>query len=234
MGQKVHPLGLRLGINANWRSRWFADKAVYAEYVREDIEVRALLKERLPNAGVAQIDIERGPGEVTILIHTSRPGVIIGRGGAGTTDLKKRFEQLIQRGRRGKVAETQKVHVKIDIVEVRQPEANAQLIAESIKYQLEKRVMFKRAMKQAVEKAVAQHVLGIRIILAGRLGGADIARSEKLAQGTVPLSTLRGIIDYGFAEALTTFGTIGVKVWIYRGEDNSLPLDRPAARRISA
>ncbi len=230
MGQKINPISLRLGINTNWRSRWFAAGRNYTHSLQEDLAIRALLKQRLQNAGVSLIEIERGPGDLTILIHTARPGVIIGRGGAGTTELKKHLEKLIiSRGKK-----TDLPRIKIDIVEVRQPEANAQLVAENIQYQIEKRVMFKRAMKQAVEKAMAQHVQGIRIIMAGRLGGAEIARSEKLVQGSVPLSTLRGLIDYGFAEAKTTYGTIGIKVWVYRGDEAKLNLERPAARRISS
>ena len=221
MGQKINPISFRLGINTNWRSRWFAAGKAYTEYLHEDLAIRRLIAKRLDNAGVAQIEIERHPGELTVIIHTARPGVVIGRGGAGTTELKK----LLEKGN---------LRVKIDIVEIRQPETNAQLVAENIKYQLEKRVMFKRAMRQAAEKAMVGPVRGVRMLLAGRLGGAEIARSEKLSQGSVPLSTLKAKLDYGFAEANTTYGTIGIKVWLYKGDQATLNLEPPAARRISA
>lgn len=231
MGQKINPISLRLGINTNWRSRWFADGKAYTEYLHEDLAIRRLIAKRLDNAGVAQIEIERHPGELTVIIHTARPGVVIGRGGAGTSELKQLLEKKFLQGKTG---EKGNVRVKIDIVEIRQPETNAQLIAENIKYQLEKRVMFKRAMRQAAEKAMVGPVRGVRMLLAGRLGGAEIARSEKLSQGSVPLSTLRAKLDYGFAEANTTYGTIGIKIWLYKGDQASLNLEPPAARRISA
>ncbi len=219
MGQKINPISLRIGINTNWRSRWYKEKG-YANSIRDDFLIRDLLKKKLSDCGVAKIEIERSQGDTTVIIHTAKPGIVIGRGGSGTAELKKAIED--------KVASK----VKIDIVEIRQPESNAQIVADTIKTQIEKRIAYKRAMKQAVEKAIAAKVKGIKIQVSGRLGGAEIARSEKLSRGSVPLTTLRSEIDYGFAESKTTYGTIGIKVWIFKGEKQELDIERPVSRRV--
>jgi small subunit ribosomal protein S3 len=205
VGQKVHPVGLRLGINRTWNSRWFAISG-FASLVVEDNRVRTFLKKRLYQAGVSKIEIERAANKARIRIYTSRPGIIIGKRGAEIENLKKEIEGRIKR------------EVFIDIKEVRRPELEAQLIAENIAMQLVRRVAFRRAMKKAVSSAIRFGALGIKISCAGRLGGAEMARREWYREGRVPLHTLRADIDYGFAEAFTTYGVIGVKVIIFRGE----------------
>lgn len=220
MGQKINPVSIRIGINKTWNSRWYRENG-YAKTVGEDIKIRKLLKKKLENGGVSKIDIERGHAEAVIIIHTAKPGVIIGRGGSGTMDLKKLIEKLIDD------------KIKIDIVEIRNPEANAMIVASSIKSQLERRIAYKRAMKQAIDKAVAAKVKGIKIQVSGRLNGAEIARSEKKSVGRVPLTTFRSDIDYGFAEANTTYGTIGIKVWIYKGEKRDYETESQFTHRVS-
>jgi small subunit ribosomal protein S3 len=205
VGQKVHPVGLRLGINRTWNSRWFAISG-FASLVVEDNKVRTFLKKRLYQAGVSKIEIERAANKARIRIYTSRPGIIIGKRGAEIENLKKEIEGRIKR------------EVFIDIKEVRRPELEAQLIAENIAMQLVRRVAFRRAMKKAVSSAIRFGALGIKISCAGRLGGAEMARREWYREGRVPLHTLRADIDYGFAEAFTTYGVIGVKVIIFKGE----------------
>ena len=206
MGQKVHPVGLRLGINKTWNSRWFAG-SMFAEFVIEDEGVRRFLKKRLYQAGVAKIEIERAAAnKVRIRIYTSRPGIIIGKRGAEIENLKKEIEAKIKR------------EVYIDIKEVRRPELEAQLVAENIALQLVRRVAFRRAMKKSVNAAMRFGAKGIKISCSGRLGGAEMARREWYREGRVPLHTLRADIDYGFAEAFTTYGVIGVKVTIFKGE----------------
>jgi small subunit ribosomal protein S3 len=205
VGQKVHPVGLRLGINRTWNSRWFAISG-FASLVVEDNKVRTFLKKRLYQAGVSKVEIERAANKARIRIYTSRPGIIIGKRGAEIENLKKEIEGRIKR------------EVFIDIKEVRRPELEAQLIAENIAMQLVRRVAFRRAMKKAVSSAIRFGALGIKISCAGRLGGAEMARREWYREGRVPLHTLRADIDYGFAEAFTTYGVIGVKVIIFRGE----------------
>lgn len=205
MGQKTHPIGFRLGVNKSWYSRWFSVRD-YARFLHDDLKLRAFLMEKLRHAGVSKIEIERVTTKVKINIHSARPGVIIGKKGSGIDQLR---------------AETQKLttsEVFINIVEVRKAEADAQLISENIADQLQRRIAFRRAMKKAMSQAFKFGVAGIKIQCAGRLGGAEIARTERYAEGSVPLHTLRADIDYGFSEALTTYGQIGVKVWIYRGE----------------
>jgi small subunit ribosomal protein S3 len=205
MGQKVHPLGFRLGYVKTWSSRWFAEKD-YAHLLHEDLRIRAMVKEKLYHAGVAKIEIERSGNQIKIYISTARPGIIIGRKGAEVDKLKAELDALTKR------------QVQINIKEVRKPELDSQLVGENIAMQLEKRVSYRRAMKKAVAAALRLGAQGIKVHCAGRLGGAEIARKEWYREGRVPLHTLRADIDYGFAEAKTTYGQIGVKVWIYRGE----------------
>jgi len=205
VGQKVHPYGFRLGYNKGWRSRWFSGKK-YAELLHEDLALRGELKKRLGHAGVSAIDIERAANKLKVNIHTSRPGIIIGRKGAEVDRLRDEIRKRTQRD------------VFINIVEIDKPEIDAQLVAENITQQLVRRIAFRRAMRKAVESAQRFGAKGIRVRVAGRLNGAEIARSEWYLEGRVPLHTLRADVDYGFAEANTTYGVIGVKVWIYHGE----------------
>ncbi|NMB37984.1 MAG: 30S ribosomal protein S3 [Firmicutes bacterium] len=206
MGQKVHPLGFRLGVIKDWNSKWYANKRDYAELLHEDLEIRRVIKERFYTAGVSKIEIERAANRGKITIHTSRPGMVIGKGGSEVEKLRKDLEKLS-----GK-------QLQINIVEIKTPETDAQLVAENIAFQLEKRISFRRAMRQAQQRALRMGAKGIKVAVSGRLGGAEIARTEWNPEGNVPLHTLRADIDYGFAEAETTFGQIGVKVWIYKGE----------------
>ncbi len=205
MGQKVHPIGFRLGINRAWDSRWYSGKD-YAAFVYEDHDIRKYLKKRLFQAGVSRIEIERAAKRVRIRIHTARPGLVIGKKGSEIENLKKALEKRIKRD------------VLIDIQEVRKPEVNAQLVAENVALQLVRRIAFRRAMKKAVGSALRFGAQGIKIACAGRLGGAEMARREWYRKGRVPLHTIRADIDYGFAEAFTTYGVIGVKVTIFNGE----------------
>ena len=205
MGQKVHPIGFRLGINRNWDSRWFAGKE-YSDFVIEDYQVRKFLKKRLFQAGVARIEIERAANKVRIRIHTARPGIVIGKKGIEIEKLKKELEKEVNR------------EVIIDIQEVRKAEVEAQLVAENVALQLVRRIAFRRAMKKGVSTALRFGAQGIKIACSGRLGGAEMARREWYREGRVPLHTIRADIDYGFAEAFTTYGVIGVKVIIFKGE----------------
>ena len=206
MGQKINPHGLRVGVIKGWDSRWYAKDGAFGDLLVEDYNLRKYLKKTLYAAGIAKIEIERSGDRVRIFIHCARPGVIVGKGGAEIEALKERVQKMI-----GKT-------VNISIVEVRQPDLNAQLVAENIAAQLEKRISFRRAMKQAMSRAMKLGAKGIKTNVSGRLGGAEIARTEHYHEGTIPLQTLRADIDYGFAEAHTTFGIIGVKVWLYKGE----------------
>ncbi len=206
MGQKVNPKGLRVGVIKDWNSRWFVKKSEFADTLISDYKLRKYLKTKLYGAGVPQIEIERDASRVRINIHCARPGIVIGKGGSEIEKLRKECQKML-----GKPT-------LINIVEVRNPDANAQLVAESIAAQLEKRTSFRRAMKQAIGRAMRLGVKGIKTQVSGRLGGAEIARTEHYHEGTIPLQTLRADIDYGFTEAHTTYGRIGVKVWIYRGE----------------
>jgi small subunit ribosomal protein S3 len=207
LGQKVHPFANRIGIIRTWDSRWFAPKAKdFSRLLEEDINIRKSLKQRLYHAGVSKIEIERVGQKIKITIHTARPGIIIGKKGAEVDKLKKELETITAK------------QVNIDIKEIRKPELDAQLVAENIALQLEKRVSFRRAMKKAVSSALRFGALGIKVSCSGRLAGAEIARTEWYREGRVPLHTFRADIDYGFAEAKTTYGKIGVKVWIYKGE----------------
>lgn len=206
MGHKVHPTGIRLGISKDWNSKWYAGKSAFAGYLVADLKVRELLRSKLAQAGISRIIIERPEKSARITIHTARPGVVIGKRGEDIEKLRKEVSDLMG------------VPAHINVAEVRKPELDAQLVAESIAQQLERRIMFRRAMKRAVGNAMRLGSLGIKVNVSGRLNGAEIARSEWYREGRVPLHTLRADIDYGFAEARTTYGVIGVKVWIYKGE----------------
>ncbi|MDI7775139.1 30S ribosomal protein S3 [Asticcacaulis sp. EMRT-3] len=206
MGQKANPIGLRLGVNRTWDSRWFAARQEYAKLLHQDIKIRKMLKEKLNAAGVSRIIIERPHKKCRVTIYAARPGVVIGKKGADIDKLRKDVGQLTEG------------EVFLNLVEVRKPEVDAQLVAESIAQQLERRVAFRRAMKRSIQSAMRLGAKGIRMNLSGRLGGAEIARMEWYREGRVPLHTLRADIDTGFAEALTTYGIIGVKVWIFKGE----------------
>lgn len=204
MGQKTHPIGFRLGVNKTWSSRWFNVKD-YATFLHEDLKLRNYIKQKIKHAGISKIDIERVANKAKINIHTARPGIVIGKKGTGIDQLRAEVQKQV------------KSEIFINIHEVRKAEADAQLIAENIADQLAKRVAFRRAMKKAMSQAFKFGVLGIKIQCAGRLGGAEIARTERYAEGSIPLHTLRANIDYGVTEALTTYGLIGVKVWVYKG-----------------
>ncbi len=205
MGQKVHPIGIRLGIIKSWDSRWFARKN-YKDQLHEDLAVQKYIKSNLNHAGVSKVEIERTGQKMRATIHTARPGIIIGKKGAEVEKLKKELEKITGR------------EMSIDIKEIRKPELDAQLVAENIALQLEKRIAFRRAMKKAVASSRRVGALGIKVMCGGRLGGAEIARSEWYREGRVPLHTFRADIDYGVAEAKTTYGRIGIKVWIYKGD----------------
>ena len=228
MGQKVNPHGLRVGVIKDWDSRWYARNDKVGDLIVEDYNIRRFLKKTLYSAGVPKIEIERDSNKVRIYIHCSRPGVVIGKGGAEIEKLQAQVSKMI-----GKP-------VALSIVEVRTPDTNAQLVAENIASQLEKRIGFRRAMKNAIGRAMRMGAKGIKVMCGGRLGGAEIARSECYHEGTIPLQTLRADIDYGFAEAATTYGRIGVKVWIYKGEvlsqtlrttPRTMDLSKPQERR---
>ena len=206
MGQKVHPTGVRVGIIKDWNSKWYADSKNFADYLVEDQKIRKFLKKKLYAAGISKIEIERTAKIVKINLYTAKPGIVIGKGGAGADEVKQEVAKLI-----GK-------EVNLNIVEVKQADTDAQLVAENIAMQLERRISFRRAMKQCMQKALKSGALGIKTAVSGRLGGADMARTEFYKEGNIPLQTLRADIDYGFAEADTTYGKIGVKVWIYKGE----------------
>lgn len=205
MGQKVHPYGFRLGVNRTWKSRWFATKD-YGDLLQEDLKVKKFLKRRFYHAGISSMEIERASNKLTLIVHTSRPGIIIGRKGSEIEKLKVDLQRMTGR------------EVFINIQEVRKPELDAQLIAESIAQQLERRVAFRRAMRRAVDTALRFGAEGIRVRCGGRLNGAEIARAEWYLHGRLPLHTLRADIEYGFAEAYTTYGVIGVKCWVYKGQ----------------
>jgi len=206
VGQKVHPVGFRLGVVKDWDSKWYANKQDYADLLHEDLEIKSLIKERFYQAGISKTEIERAANRAKVTIHTGRPGMVIGRGGSEVDQLRKDLEAMTGR------------QIQINIVEVKTPEIDAQLVAESIAFALERRISFRRAMRQAQQRAIRLGAQGIKVSVSGRLGGAEIARTEWNPEGSIPLHTLRADIDYGFAEANTTFGKIGVKVWIYHGE----------------
>ncbi|MBQ7480940.1 MAG: 30S ribosomal protein S3 [Lachnospiraceae bacterium] len=205
MGQKVNPHGLRVGVIKDWDSKWYADKD-FADFLVEDYNIRAYLKKKLNNAGVSKIEIERSSDRVKVIIFTAKPGVIIGKGGQEIEVTKKELQKFTSK------------KLVVDIKEIKRPDRDAQLVAENIAVQLENRVTFRKAMKSAMSRSLKAGSLGIKTMVSGRLGGADIARSESYSEGTIPLQTMRADIDYGFAEADTTYGKLGVKVWIYKGE----------------
>ena len=206
MGQKVNPNGFRVGVIRDWNTRWYASKKDFSDYLVEDRKIRDHLKKVHYSAGVSKIDIERAANKVTVSIHTARPGMLIGKGGVGVEAIRADVSKLI-----GKP-------VNVNIMEIRNPDTNAQLVAENIAAQLEKRISFRRAMKQAMQRSMKAGAKGIKLMCSGRLGGAEIARSEGYHDGSIPLQTMRADIEYGFAEAHTTYGRIGCKVWIYKGE----------------
>lgn len=206
MGQKVNPHGLRIGIIKDWDTKWYANKRDFSELLVEDVKIREFIKKKLYTAGIARIEIERAANKVKINVHTAKPGLVIGRGGSGIDELRRQLEKLTQKS------------VLINITEIKRPELNSQMVAENIASQLERRISFRRAMKQAMARTMKAGAKGIKTQVSGRLGGAEIARVEHYHEGTIPLQTLRADVDYGFIEANTTYGKIGVKVWIYKGE----------------
>ena len=215
MGRKVHPYGFRLGFIKDWKSRWYEEGAAYAELLQEDRKIREMILETMTGAGISEIEIERFPKQISITIHTAKPGIIIGRKGASVNQLRRDLEDLTDK------------KIRVDVIEIEKPEIDAFLVAESIAQQLERRISHKRAMKQAITRALRLGAQGVMISVAGRLSGAEMARSEIAREGRVPRHTLRADIDYAEAEALTTFGRIGVKVWIYKGEifPEALPVE---------
>ena len=206
MGQKINPKGFRVGVINDWSSKWYADKKDFDEFLVEDDKIRKYIKEKLFIAGISETVIERAANRVKLSIHTSKPGMVIGRGGSGVEELRKELEKMTGR------------KVSINVEEIKNPSMDAQLVAENIASQLERRVSFRRAMKQSLQRTLRSGAKGIKTSVAGRLGGADMARTEGYSEGSIPLQTLRADIDYGAAEADTTYGKIGVKVWIYKGE----------------
>ena len=206
MGPKVNPHGARVGVIMDWSGRWYAEKKDFANYLESDYRLRKMLKEKHNAAGISRIDIERSAGKVGVTLFTAKPGVVIGKGGAGVEALKKEIEAFVG------------CPCSLNIMEIKNPEVDAQLVAENIAQQLERRISFRRAMKQSIQRAMKGGAKGIKTSVAGRLGGADIARKEGYHEGSIPLQTLRANIDYGFAEAKTTYGRLGVKVWIYKGQ----------------
>lgn len=208
MGQKIHPHGFRVGVIKGWDAKWYADNKNFADNLVEDNAIRKLVKNKLYASGISKVEIERAAKRVKLNIYTAKPGMVIGKGGVGIEALKKEVVGLAKSDS----------NILINIVEVKEPETDAQLMAENIAQQLEKRISFRRAMKQTIQRAMKSGIKGVKTCCAGRLGGAEIARTEQYHEGTIPLQTLRADIDYGFAEANTTYGKIGVKVWVYRGE----------------
>lgn len=223
MGQKINPTGLRIGVIKDWESRWYANKATFGDTLVEDYELREYLLETLAPAGVPKVEIERTAKRVRINIHVAKPGMVIGRGGAEIEKLKATLEKKLGKD------------VSLNIIEIKNPDVNSTLVAESIALQLEKRISYRRALKQAIGRAMKLGAKGIKIQVSGRIGGAEIARSETYKEGTIPLQTIRADIDYGFAEAKTTYGRIGIKVWIYTGEvlqvSNNENRQKPVRRR---
>jgi small subunit ribosomal protein S3 len=206
MGRKVHPIGFRLGINKPWESRWFANPRTYAKQLHEDGRIRSLIQKAAPRSGISRIDIERFPNNVHVTIHTAKPGIVIGRKGANVKEMRKSVQALTGTA------------VKLDIAEIKEPDLHARLVAENIASQLERRISHRRAMQRAVSQSMRQGAKGIKVMCAGRLSGIEMARREWMREGRVPAQTLRADIDFARAEALTTYGRIGVKVWIYRGD----------------
>ncbi len=215
MGHKVHPFIFRIGIVTNWKSRWFSKKQ-YKDFLEQDVKLRSFVAEKLAKAGVNSIEIERSANQINIIVKTARPGLVIGRGGKGVEELKKEIKKILQKDKKSKLG---KMEVSLEIEEVRQPTAQAAIVSMEMASQIEKRLPYRRVMKQALDKIMAnKDVLGAKVMTKGRLNGAEIARKEQLKKGRIPLQTLRSNIDYAQATAYTTYGTIGIKVWIYKGE----------------
>ncbi len=206
MGQKVNPHGARVGVIFDWSTRWYADKKNFAGQLKEDYKLREMLKKKFYQTGISRIDIERSANRMTVNLFTGKPGMIIGRGGKGIEDLKTEIEKFVGHA------------VNINVMDIKSPDTDAQLVAENIAQQLEKRISFRRAMKQSIQRAMKAGAKGVKTSVSGRIGGADIARTEHYHEGSIPLQTLRANIDYGFAEAKTTYGRLGVKVWVYKGQ----------------
>jgi len=222
MGQKVHPTGIRLGIVKDWTSRWYADSQNYSQLLHQDLKVRDFLKKKLSNASVSRIQINRPASNAQITIHTARPGIVIGRKVEDIESLRREVTKMMG------------VPVQLNVEEIRKPELDAQLVAEGVAQQLERRIMFRRAMKRAVTNTMRLGAEGIKINVSGRLNGADIARNEWYREGRVPLHTLRADIDYGFTEAMTTYGILGIKVWIFKGEVFENPMEPSVAEPVEA
>ena len=206
MGQKVNPHGARVGVIFDWSTRWYSSKKDFAKQLKEDFELRKMLKEKFYQTGISRIDIERSASRMNVKLFAGKPGMIIGRGGKGIEDLKAEIEKFVGHA------------VNIDVLDIKNPDADAQLVAENIAQQLEKRIAFRRAMKSSIQRAMKSGAKGVKVSISGRLGGADIARTEQYHEGSIPLQTLRANIDYGFSEAKTTYGRLGVKVWVYKGQ----------------
>ncbi len=206
MGQKVNPRGARVGIIFDWSTRWYSDKKSFAKQLKEDFELRRMLKEKFYATGISRIDIERSANRMTVTIFTGKPGMIIGRGGKGIDDLRKEVETFVGHS------------INLNVMDVKSPDTDAQLVSENIAQQLEKRIAFRRAMKQSIQRAMKAGAKGVKVSISGRVGGADIARTEQYHEGSIPLQTLRANIDYGFCEAKTTYGRLGIKVWVYKGQ----------------
>ena len=220
MGQKVNPIGLRLGVNRGWDSIWFAKKKEFGRYLIEDFKIRQYIKKNITNSGVSEIIIERSSKKCTVSIHTSRPGFVIGKKGADIEKIKKNISKITNN------------EVAVNIKEIKKPELNANLVAENIAQQLVKRIAYRRAMKRAMQSAMRLNAKGIKVMVSGRLAGNEIARTEWLREGSIPLHTLRANVDYGEAEALTTYGIIGVKVWIYKGELFNKDVEKEKIERV--
>jgi small subunit ribosomal protein S3 len=220
MGRKVHPIGFRLGIIKDWEARWFAPKGKYAEQLQQDFTIRRMVTHEAPRSGIAKVDIDRFPSQLVVTIWTAKPGIVIGRKGAQVKVLRQKLEELTAK------------RVKVEVEEITQPDLEAQLVAENIADQIERRISHSRAMKRAIGQAMRQGAQGVKIVVAGRLGGSEMSRREWQREGRVPLQTLRADIDFAKAEALTTFGRIGVKVWIYKGEKMPEEIEVPEATDV--
>ena len=220
MGQKVNPRGARVGVIFDWSTRWYSNKKDFAAQLKEDFKLREMLKEKFYSTGISRIDIERSASRMNVNIFTGKPGMIIGRGGKGIEELKAEVEKFVGHA------------VNINVMDVMSPDMDAQLVAENIAQQLEKRIAFRRAMKSSIQRAMKAGAKGVKVAISGRLGGADIARTEHYHEGSIPLQTLRANIDYGFAEAKTTYGRLGVKVWVYKGQ--ILPKAKKVAKPVQA
>lgn len=223
MGQKVNPIGVRLGFNKNWQSHWFSERN-FGTFLREDDTIKNIIRKKYPRSGIDSIDIFRNRGEIAVTIHTAKPGIIIGRSGIGAQELKALLEKELARLQAAK----ERPNLRISIVEFKNPELSATLVGENIAGQIERRIAIKRAIKQAAERTMEKRAKGIKIRVSGRLGGAEIARSEVISTGSIPLQTIRSDVSYALTEAHTTYGIIGIKVWIYLGESDDFPMVMPA------